>query len=547
MKYDTIYSKRKRTMRITLSKESFIDKTITKAMLMTTRDKENRDIRKRYGFKGNRGISFEETTITPNELYNALINGHTMCSNFEVSKWNRRKDNTFAIRHKRDINFKDSCIICVDIDETQYTSIQEYINKLTYKPTFVYSTYSNKVDDNGIRFRMVYVLNDYFSTKYTYRYMGWLIYSQIENDTDEVIKDKCGLQCSQYFNGVNKDTANEFFSEYYGNIYSKNVFGYTEEGFKEFANNYFYYKTHTYQVKQARIKIIGSNLLNDEEMNNFNQCSMRLVMKLKYLGFEGYDEFMHYNSWRYNYYYRIEHDEWNEEEINGKSYKWQYITDDYFALPFIFNKIEDGHHRRKLLYLRTCLRRIMNPNADADTLLYNAYVDAVRFFEIDDEITIDGLVRMVNNIASVDARTLADDFKDYIVKLKENNPKKGKIYKIRGYNVSEFNKVMKRMRWNTIGEIYDCSMSVKDNLEILREYGLNICLSTLYNFCAENGITKKVSKEDWKQYYNPNLSIRQNVKVMNDKGIKISLTTLHKLIKQTNKEAFNYQYCECNA
>lgn len=534
-------------MNITISKEAFINKEITKAMLMSTRDENNRAIRKRYGFKSNRGISFQEATMSSKELYNALINGYTMCSNFDVNEFNRRKDGTFAIRHKRDSNFKNSCIICVDIDETKYSSINEYIDKLTFKPTFVYSTYSNKVEDNGIRFRMVYVMNEYLSTKYTYRYMGWLIYNKIEQDTDEVIKDKCGLQCSQYFNGVNKNTANEFYSKYYGHIYTKEEFGYSEDGFKDFAYNYFYYKTHTYQVKQARIRIIGSNLLNENEMKDISQCSTSLVMRLRYYGFEGYDNFIHYNGWRYNYFYRVEKDEWNEEEINGKTYKWQHISDDYFALPFIFTKVTNGQHRRKKLFVRTCLRRIMQPSVDADTLLYNAYVDAVRFMEIDDEMTIDSLARMVNNIVATDVVTLANNFKDYVDKLKKNNPKRGIIYKIRNYNITDFNKALKTMRWNSIGELYDCSMSVKDNLEMLRRYGLNICLATLYNFCAENGITQKVDKENWKTFYNPNLSIRQNVKVMNANGLKISYTTLQKMLKESKQKIVNYNYCVCIA
>ena len=61
---------------------------------------------------------------------------------------------------KSDIFFKGAQAIFVDIDNTRYRTIPEYINSLTYKPTCVYMSFSDNTEKHGvvsIRFRLVYV------------------------------------------------------------------------------------------------------------------------------------------------------------------------------------------------------------------------------------------------------------------------------------------------------------------------------------------------------------------------------------------------------
>ena len=48
----------------------------------------------------------------------------------------------------------------------------------------------------------------------------------------------------------------------------------------------------------------------------------------------------------------------------------------------------------------------------------------------------------------------------------------------------------KMIRYNKIGELYDCSKKDKENLEIMKENGLEVSLSTLKRWRKENGIAK---------------------------------------------------------
>ena len=65
---------------------------------------------------------------------------------------------------------------------------------------------------------------------------------------------------------------------------------------------------------------------------------------------------------------------------------------------------------------------------------------------------------------------------------------------------------------NKIGELYDTSLSVKENQEVLNSYGVSVSLSRLYKWTSEHNIN---TKKEIEVAYNPNLSIRQNMQAMN--------------------------------
>ena len=48
----------------------------------------------------------------------------------------------------------------------------------------------------------------------------------------------------------------------------------------------------------------------------------------------------------------------------------------------------------------------------------------------------------------------------------------------------------KRIHYEQIGELYDCDMTDKENLEVMRQYGVKCSLRTLKNFRKDLGITK---------------------------------------------------------
>ena len=90
--------------KVSLSNESYINKEISGAMIGTTKDENNRKIRKQYGYRANKGIGYKEVEVNAETLLNSLINGNVFCHLFNPQQV--RKDGTFGSSQKKDENFK---------------------------------------------------------------------------------------------------------------------------------------------------------------------------------------------------------------------------------------------------------------------------------------------------------------------------------------------------------------------------------------------------------------------------------------------------------
>jgi hypothetical protein len=546
MKIDKDY-----TFEVSLSTEAFLDKIISGAMIGSTKNADNRRIRKEYGFPANKGIGYKRTETTCEQLLNSLLDGHVFCHLFNPGK--TRTDGSFSSSEKKDENFTGSYVIGVDIDHTSYNTVEEFISKLSFKPSFYYTTYSNLKEDKGPRFRLIYVFNTKIENPYFFRYAAYALNTLIESETNEKIDDDCNLRCSQYFNGTNKNNSDIVLS--FGitnNIYSFEDINVNLDGYVDYLRHYCYYKTYNtdkiksisnilynltnkiYTFKKSTtyyIELQNDNTTNitlDRVLETYStattKCSEEFVSDMSRLD---YDEFMKYNRHNYTYYYRVEKDEW----IDGI---YQYIDDDYFSLYWNSTTVKDGQKRRKKLFERMCLRRVINPSVDADTLLFNAYEDVHRFFEIDEDLTIDCLVRNVENAMSLCIDDIKVNLSDTIEYLKSRRPKSGIIIKagVTG-NIAERNKVLRMIRYSLIADYYDASLSVKQNVEIISNNLFKISERTFYNFLHDFNLKtdyNKVTDEELKSLLDINLSIRENMSILKDKGIKVGNKRVMKIL-----------------
>lgn len=88
-------------------------------------------------------------------------------------------------------------------------------------------------------------------------------------------------------------------------------------------------------------------------------------------------------------------------------------------------------------------------------------------------------------------------------------------------------KVAKMINYESIGEWYDAGKSVRENYQWAQQNGIKACLSTLKNFCRENGVDTAPEKTDIGQWYNPSLSVSDNLKFAKENGIKVSRSSLY--------------------
>lgn len=481
---------------------------------------------------GKHKMAFIEQSVTVTDFLNLATSGHAFCNLFDFDPNNKYWIETSSGKHyqsypiykkgankgamklsyKSDKFFRGSQTVFVDIDFTRYTNIQDYLSTLTIRPTCVYMSFSDNKEKKGVvsrRFRLVYVL-DQIVGKVDFNRISQTISDRIVIDTAEPMEDDCGTRACQYMNGVFGN-----YETYQSDcIYSPSDF-FSSEDYAEYFDN----PTTEQQNENAPVISFDENMVND-------------------MGRLDYPNFMHYYSIRYKYLYRTEREDW----IDGL---YQLTDENYLQLWYYREKQVDGQLRRRKLFKNACLRRLMFPAIDPDTLLFNLYVDFFRFFDNSDGvITLDTLKRKVINAMKMTQEQLLAYCNWEIQYWYENRPKficKPGIITTRG----QLSYIGKRIRWADLDEKYDRTKSIKGNMDVL-----GIPKSTLYEYCNEkwidtnpnHGMTKeekrKAKREDkardielFKRLYNPDLSLRKNMVIMEENGLKIGKSTVERWIK----------------
>lgn len=517
---------------VSISDESLKDKTISNAMIASIKDDEVKEIRKKYGF--NKGISFREVEVNPKTLLESLLEGKVFCHLFRPE--NYRKDGSFGSSEKTNKNFSGSYVIGVDIDKTSYSSAGEYLEQVEMKPTFYYSSYSNNQEGKGARFRLIYVFDQIIENPYYFRYCAKMLNQYLEMETKELIDDDCNLRCSQYFNGTYRNA--EGINLEYGisnQIYSLSDFGINKTGYKYFLLDGAGYKTLSIDRKKD-LKMIQNDLECKELNQNIESkvdpeiidqepiIDPELIKDMKFLS---YDDFMKKNRRKYNYIYRTE-----GEYIDGVYRK---AGEKDFSLFWNVSKVKDGNKRRKKLFERICLRRVINPEISPEDLLFCAYEDRYRFFEIDKDLDIDCLVRNVESALNLEIPEIEKMYSENLKYLRSRM--KGIVLKPGLVdNVEDRNELLKQIRWNKIGEFYNKNISVDQNLEILRENGIQCCRRTLFYYSKIKGFKNILSDQEVKEYLDPDKSVRENCRELKDQDIKVAYSRVQKLLKEIRNE-----------
>ena len=471
-------------------------------------------------------MAFRECDVTVDEFLQYALNGHSFCNLFdydpnqkywiETSSGKRyqsypvyrqgRNKGCMKLNFKSDRFFRGSQTVFVDVDYTRFKTIPEYLDCLTLKPTCAYMSYSDKLEKDGItsrRFRLVYVM-DRELNKMNMNIVNRYITDCIIRDTGEPMADECGTRASQYFNGVRGN--DEYYASY--NIYSR----------LDFPDNLpdVIVQPPSPPSQQTSLPTVefDDRLLHD-------MCTM------------DYKTFMHYNSLKYCYFYRTERADW----IDGI---YQLTDDSYVQLWWHRETITDGNHRRRTLFKRACLRRLINPYVDANTLLFNMYLDFHRFIDNSDHIiTLDTLTRRTRRVMTMTYDELRDYCQYEINYWKDHRPK-FIMHPNAPKSQAFINYVTKRIHYAELDLSYDRTKSVQDNAA-----ALGISPATLYRYCSERYIetnpgkgqtyvqkrqAKKQDKADKKAtfmlYYDPNLSAAKNREKMLQYGLDVSVGTI---------------------
>ena len=497
---------------------------------------------------GRKKMCFFEHSLTVDEFLAKAQSGFSFCAlfRFEEGKkyWytNSKKQHFLAYPHytrdsktatkdglkidfKRDDYFSGSQVIFIDIDYTSYTDINTYISKLTFKPTCVYMSYSDNKEKHSVvsrRFHLVYVFDKILTTEFGV--VSHILSTALELDTKEPLEDKCGENMSQYMNGCFGNKEN--YSTY--TIYSI-------EDIIEYRNNILFNNIEYSDDKDTTINLemenkdatkINVQIQDTVEESIFDEELLKLFDT--YHNGNDYERFLKTRKWeilRQNtkYYYRVEKENW----INDI---YQQVDENYFKLFWYVHAVKDGSKRRKGLYQRMCLRRVINPTISVEELVVNTIIDIIRFYDNEDGVLNSEFIRRnIESCLELTVDEIEESFSGELKYLrKTSKPKKGIIYKSKKAH-------SKITTFEILDSYYDVNLSVKENLVNLNDvYGFIVKKSTIYDYLKDRGIktdNRTLTDEEVYSLLDISKSISFNVEYIKSLGYKISKDRISKLLK----------------
>ena len=388
---------------------------------------------------------FREQWLTVDEFIDKATHGYNFCGLFRFmyerynyDRWDRHSktyshETNVLPRYARKgevyrgaikIPFKDKRFFCgtqaffVDIDETQYSTMDDFIAKLSQKPAAGYYTFSDAGEVAKRKFRLVYIFDKVY-TPAAITVLGEAISQMIERDTEEKIKDNCGKVVNQYFNGTDKQYGvyvnyDAIYSIYdFAPDYVEPADGYmTEEEIEEAR-----IEKERKEREQREREETENNMLSDidrEEENSGqnssensleeNSLEESVVNKDKNKVQEGAKSLIYdrraiidkemvndmkrmsperfYYTYRSKYiYYTCTQYDWSEVMAAGETYietNGEFM--ELYRNPIGFY-IKNGGHRRRIIFERMCERRLMKPWVNINEILYNAREDMYRFID----------------------------------------------------------------------------------------------------------------------------------------------------------------------
>lgn len=421
-------------------------------------------------------LNFEQDLLTVDEFKRKVKGGYCFCHWFNTTK------DVFSIAEKTKNNFDCANVVFIDVDDYD-VEMKEFVRHLPRQPTVYYTTPSN--GKNGkYRYRLCYLFNQDIKDSETFT----TIYNGIVNSfrmsyPDYPDKDKCGGVSAQYMNGNGSLNCEVYSTDC---VYTLGDFDVS-------------YTTTTASIDNFKVSQAPKIRSNKDESKEFPFTDMEF--KADFYSMSPYDLIPKYSQ-RYQFFDSTEL-EYNEEgyALIGDDYRqifrrWylDISTDDKGRehKARVLRKRRDGDKRRYYMYLSALIRKQIKPDITFEHLLYNLVYERQYFYDNSDRV-------LTNQFLMEKALTVINT---PIEKISLGTCKKRPKYKVdrefcrkNGIKpVALSNKVRSKLYTEKIGELYDCNLTVAENLENIRSHGVKVGKTKLYQFCKEMGLSTNPHK-----------------------------------------------------
>lgn len=417
-------------------------------------------------------MNFIHCKTNVNEFVDKISNGYAYCAVYN--------NNEFGISLKKDSNFAYTQVISVDIDKTTI-SLNEALKGLKTKPTMAYNTFSNGVNDKYC-YRLVYIFENSIDSINDAK-LYTLALNKIVSDELNIKTDSNASKVSQYFNGTNDSN---IFVSYC--IYELNDFkldNIINNKNKNINTNYNYNNKKDSQKQEERTQQYSLNVLF-EKNTTFEKDYWSNKMSFSKLC-EKYDSLMP-NIQNTKLDIPSEDEPFIDIPSDYREIKryWYLTVDDKDRKTDCIKKIGDGMGRRHKLFINGLIRILINPQITFDNLLHNLVWEFITYmYNNGNHITKLDIWNIAKNVMNTDLTrysTLGTTSRKWMV-----NPYFSTKY---GMSKREVINKFKHNKKQYIGEFYDASLTDKENIEVMKEYGFEISIKTLQRWRKENNITK---------------------------------------------------------
>lgn len=422
-----------------------------------------------------RDLKYNTVKLTVDDLISKIKSGHCFSNLYNLGK-----DFRFIGDGVKVNNYIGSYTINIDLDH-QSLSMQEQYDRAELKPTFCYESWSNSDDD--YRYRFIYVFEDLIPDVCSYKDVYHCLCHINHLDYDSRASSPY-----QYMNGTGGD-AMVIKS---GQVYS----------FKDLNLRFQLFTEWSGLCTKVQKPLIREN--NTDYINGF--CTFKL-------GDEDFQTDLARLSTsqileKYKHRYRnIQHSpipyvQEDEPMID--------LPEDFYEITRRFSlkqgekgqcvRTKYGEHRKKVLYTNLMVRRLITPDLTPEEMLYdliyelNYYIDNTN---PQHRITIKDLVNVLKQVWIADISTFNYIRpRDRMVNPKYRQKTGLPTRVIANKANAEQHQKRKEEKYARIGELYDCDATIKQNLTVMKEFGLIISERTLKNFKKDMGLTRRYKKRE---------------------------------------------------
>ena len=416
-------------------------------------------------------IVYTTQTLTIDELEQRVKDGHAFCYNFLPTP-----SGVLTQQDRHIENFDYTKTIFYDFDKMP-VPMEDFIETLAYKPSLAYTTYSNGANGKyGYRLVYTFRLSITNEQEFEKTYKGLAAANGFEQCTYPD-GTKYGLDYrkvnQQYYGGGEHTTTWKSYNTYFANTF------------------YPYYQPITQNDNiPFKNKILKDVDTSCSYLESGFEADLRAMKPSDFI-----DKYMH--GYEENYLKSL-----SSETTLSEDKSYYILSSDYMEIKHRIGKDDngrvhvqrwhDGQERRKKLYIAAKIMLHNQPDMTIEQLVYNLMRERQDFYDnTDGALHIDNLIKIAKNAFAYKDIHFTKPFKHAAFRVNKE------YWKEKGMTANQAKQVIKKeLHLQDVLNVYDFSLSVKENLELCKQHGIKVGKSYLYKIRKQYGDNTSCSVSD---------------------------------------------------